>query len=290
MSEPSGPTGVITLKQISNLAYEQYGKILMNATGTTQIFITAQDFTDLFERQSMETQMVWLGGFQSRLQGTPNTNQSSFFNGDIAGWSGGAWSATRNTDGSSSIKNSATLSGAVSLELTTITTALPEGNLLRDETANLQQIISHVSRNPTFFLRFAQGAGGSTQNSIGWHRGSEGFTNPALLLGGIYVRWTTDGNLFAVCVTRTGSTQLETSADTGVAMVTGVYHTVRMIVTGGGTAVEFVVDGVSRATITTNIPTEGGTFALAPGFGATNANLGQTMLVDYMAMSQQRTP
>ena len=290
MSEPDGPTGVITLKQISDLAYEQYGTILMNATGSTQIFITAQDFSDLFERQTLETQIVWLGEFQSRIQGAPNANQSSFDNPDLAGWMGGEWGCTVNTNGSLSLQNSATLSGAVALELTTITSDLPQANLVRDETANTQQILSHVSLNPTFFLRFAQGTGGSTNNSIGWHRGTESFVNPSALLGGIYVRWINNATLFAVCVTRTGSTQLETSVDTGVTMVSGVYHTVRMVVTGGGTAVEFIVDDVSRATITTNIPTEGGGFSLAPGFGATNANLGQTMLVDYMALSQQRTP
>lgn len=286
MSEPDGPTGVITLKQISDLAYEQYGKILMNATGLTQIFITPGDFSDLFERQTMETQIVWLGEFQSRIQGTPNPNQSSFYNVFEACWSGNAWAAQGTIK---SLQDTATLSGAVELDLTTIAVALPEADFCRNESSGSQQITSHVSRNPTFFLRFAQG-GGDTTTAIGWHRGGEGFTNLAVLLGGIYVKWTTDGSLIAVCSTRTGSTPLVTTLDTGVTMVDDVYHTVRMIVTGGGTAVEFVVDGISKGTITTNIPTEGGDFCLSPGFGAANANIGPVLKVDYMAMSQQRTP
>src|SRR3990167_838127 len=116
MSEPDGPTGVITLKQIGDQTYEQYGQIILSKTGLTQITISAQDFTDLFERQTLETQIVWLGEFQSRIQGTPNPNQSSTYNVDIAAWSGNAWARNNNTGGTSSLQDSVTLSGAVELD------------------------------------------------------------------------------------------------------------------------------------------------------------------------------
>ena len=50
MSEPDGPTGIITLKQVGDITYEQYGRIILSATGRTQINISPQDYRDLFER------------------------------------------------------------------------------------------------------------------------------------------------------------------------------------------------------------------------------------------------
>src|SRR3990167_6498743 len=282
MSEPDGPTGVITLKQISDLAYEQYGTILMNATGSTQIFITAQDFSDLFERQTLETQIVWLGEFQSRIQGTRNPNQSSFYNVQQMCWPGGAWAIRDNQ-----ITSEATLSGGVAFSVD------PSVNqyayFATNESQGIFNSISHVSYNPTFFMRWAQAGASGNTSAIGWIRNGNGFVSNNTQ-GSINFRWVHDGEIIAVCAEIDGFSTLETTLGTGVTAVTGVYHAGRAVVSGGGTAVEFFLDGVSVGTITTNIPTEGAPAMLVPNFGQYSNNGVASMIVDYMALSQQRTP
>ena len=282
MSEPEGPTGVITLKQISDLAYEQYGTILMNATGSTQIFITPEDFSDLFERQTMETQIVWLGEFQSRIQGAVNPNQSSFYNVQQMSWPGGAW-GIRNDQ----ITSEATLSGGVAFS--TGASPLQYGYLAINESSGLFNAISHVSYNPTFFIRWAQTGSAANTSALGWIRRGNTFTSDNTL-GSINFRWDHNGEIIAVCAERDGFNTLETTFGTGVTAANGVYHTGRMVVSGGGTAVEFFLDGVSVGTSTTTIPTEGAPFMLAPQFGQYSVGVGVSMIVDYMALSQQRSP
>lgn len=289
MSNPDGPTGVITLKKVGDVTYEQYGTIVLNTTGLTQVTASSAVLGAIFQ-PNIEQQMTWIEDFSSRIQGAPHqVSQSSLKNSQAAAWTGGAWSTQGNT--SSSLVPQATLSGSVSLHLTTGGVALPDAEFSTNESDGNQQMTSHVSRNPTFYMRWAQTAATSSGAvcSIGWHRGSEGFTNPGTLLGGIYFRAQANSDILAVCVTRVGATQFETTKSMGVLMAPGVYHTGRLVVTGGGTNVECFIDGVSKGSITTNIPTEGGTFALVPGLGATNANV-DLIDVDYMACSQQRTP
>lgn len=282
MSEPDGPTGVITLKQVADMTYEQYGKIVLSATGLSQISISAQTFTDLFERQSMETQIVWLGEFQSRIQGTPNPNQSSSYNPDVAAWSGGAWGLGQNL-----ISTEATLSGGV---VSFLGAGSGYGQLATNESANLMKAISHVSYNPTFFMRWCQtgnGAGGMA--GLGWIRQGESFRAIPTTRGAIYFRWDHDTEIIAVCAELVGALTVETTLGTGITAANGVYHTGRAVVTGGGTAVEFFMDAVSVGTITTNIPTEGGTFMLVPALGQFGGG-SPAMILDYMCMSQQRSP
>ena len=282
MSEPDGPTGVITLKQISDLAYEQYGKILMNATGLTQIFITAEDFSDLFERQTLETQIVWLGEFQSRIQGAVNPNQSSFYNVQQMSWPGGAWAVRDNQ-----ITTEATLSGGVAFSVDP--SALQHAYLATNESGAAFNSISHVSYNPTFFIRWAQSGSVGNTSALGWIRNAQAFVSDNTL-GSINFRWAHNGEIIAVCAKRDGSSTLETTFNTGVTAANGVYHAGRMVVSGGGTAVEFFLDGVSVGTSTTNIPSEAAPFMLVPGFGQYSSTGVASMIVDYMALSQQRTP
>ena len=283
MSEPDGPTGVITLKQVADMTFEQYGKIVLSATGLSQITISAQAFTDLFERQTMETQIVWLGEFQSRIQGTPNPNQSSFFNPQTMSWPGGAWGIRNNQ-----ITTEATLSGGVAFS--TGANANQYAYLATNESAGLFNSISHVSYNPTFFMRWAQTGTNPNTSGIGWIRNGNGFVNDNTI-GSINFRWTHDAEILAVCSKYDGGVGTTTTIlGTGVTAANGVYHSGRAVVTGGGTAVEFFLDGVSIGTITTDIPDEGGTFMLVPNFGQYSAGVGVSMIVDYMCLSQQRSP
>lgn len=282
MSEPNGPTGILTLKQVSDLAYEQYNRIILRKTGVTQINISPSMYQDLFERQSMETQLVWLGEFQSRIQGAPNPNQSSFYNTSQMAWPGGAWGVRDDQ-----ITNEATLSGGV--KFSTGASPLQYGYFATNESAALFNATSHVSYNPTFYMRWAQtGNPGAGQAGIGWIRRSNAFISDNTQ-GSINFRWDHNGTILAVCAKRNGGATDETTISTGVTGQNGVYHTGKAVVTGGGTAVEFFFDGVSIGTVTTTIPDEAGTFMLTPNFGQ-YSTVGVTMIVDYMALSQQRDP
>jgi hypothetical protein len=282
MAEPDGPTGVITLKQIADMTYEQYGAIVLRETGLTQVTASAEARTLLFQ-PNIEQQVTWIEEFAARIQGAPNPSQSSPVNAQEASWPGGAWGMT--------LTPQALLDGAVRYDTAGVT-----GNteLQTDETQGLQKATSHVNRNPTFYMRFAH-AGGTDAGirGIGWHRGGESFaTEASAKLGAINFRWQNGGTLIAVCSRNVAGVGQETTMSTGVTMATGSYHTGRAVVTGAGAAVEFFVDGVSKGSITTTIPDEapgpGGTFQLTPGVGSTNGP-GDVMDVDYMACSQQRT-
>lgn len=288
MSKPAGPTGVITLKKIADMTYEQYGAIVLSQTGVTQVTASAEALAQVFQ-PDIEQQMTWIEEFGSRVTRAIGLGG--------AGWQGGAWQTQGNID--LSLKPTSLLDGAVANRLTTIALALPQATLTISETSSLSAnaATTHVDRNPTMYMRWATTTATSTgMVGIGWHRGTESFTNLDLatgsngLVSGIYIRCPLPaGEMVACCRTHSGSTRLETTLSLGVSAAAGVYHTNRMVVTGNGAAVEFFVDGVSKGSITTNIPTDSGPFSLAPGFGSSNPNV-DVLDVDYMALSQQRTP
>lgn len=287
MSEPQGPTGVITLKKIADMTYEQYGTVVLDTDGGGQITFSDAALARIFQ-PDIEAQMTWIEDFASRLQGAPNPNQSSSPNDQAASWPGGNWG----TQGviATNLLPQATLSGAVRLGVVS-GVGPPEAEFNSNETFGLQQITSHVSRNPIFYMRWAHAGGsGGGLRAIGWHRRGQSFTVAAsALLGAINFRWLNAGDIVAVCSKRVGGVGFETTLSMGVTVATGSYHTGRAVVTGGGTNVEFFLDGVSKGNITTNIPDEGGIFALVPGLGSDTTDL-EIMDVDYMALSQQRTP
>ena len=117
---------------------------------------------------------------------------------------------------------------------------------------------------------------GSANHAVrmGWLNSTNPSPDPA---EGVYFRATTNGNWFAV--TRTGSA--ETATDTGVA-VNGSYH--RFEIDYNSTSeVKFYIDGVLKATHTTNITTTSG--YIMPMF-LVNSSSGAVQLdVDYFAVA-----
>ena len=295
MSQPPGPTGVITLKKIADMTYEQYGSIVLSTTSVTQVTMSA-DVADQLFQPNIEEQMTWIEEFSSRIQGEPHQDsQSSLHNAALGAWPGGAWG----TQGSTRVTMvpQATLSGVVRQFLQTGAVALPDSVLAQTEAAGTQQPLSEANRNPTFYMRWAQTATDSVGNfGIGWHRTGESFKNLSLgvngLFKGIYFRHEMNGDIWGACRTAPAfvpGTQQETTISMGVSASAGVFHSGKIVITGGGTAAEFFMDGVSKGIITTNIPTQSDPSALTPGFSNSNANV-PVCDVDYMAMSQQRRP
>jgi len=294
VSQPPGPTGVITLKKIGDMTYEQYGAIVLSTTGVTQVTMSAAVADQLFQ-PNIEEQITWIEEFGSRIQGDPHQDsQSSLHNASLGAWPGGAWA----TQGSTRVTMvpQATLSGTVRQFLQTISVALPDSVLADTEAAGTQQRLSETNRNPTYSMRWAQTATDSVGSfGIGWHRTGESFTNLSLTINGlnsgVYFRHEMNEDILGACRTFTpfiAGTQTETTLSMGVSASAGVFHAGRIVITGGGTAAEFFMDGVSRGVITTDIPTIPGD-PLTPGFSNSNANV-PVCDVDYMAMSQRRTP
>ena len=276
MSGPAGPTGVITLKQIGDVTYEQYGAIVLSTTGTTQVTASSTALAQVFQ-PNIEQQMTWIEEFASRIQGSPNAAQSSFYNDQIACWPGGAW-GKQNPGGLDSLIASpqATLSGAVRFGENAI--AAPHSELFVNESSGTIQGTTQVNRNPTLYMRFAQttvsGSGGVTR--IGW-----GDINNNIAVAGLCFRYVRNSDIEGAA----SKASVTTTLSGGVTAADGVYHAGRIVVTGGGTSAEFFLDGVSIGTITTNIPT----VVLGPRIEETEIAPQQTDL-DYLACSQQRVP
>jgi hypothetical protein len=251
MSEPAGPTGVITLKKIADMTYEQYGAIVLSTTGPTQVTMSS-DVADQLFRSNIEDQMTWIEEFASRIQGEPHqSSQSSFQNTQQAAWQGGAW-ATQGVTRAALVPQ-ATLSGAVRQFLQAGGAALPQAELATNETQGLQQITSHIDRNPTFYIRWAHAGGfAGGLRAIGWHRRGESFTQSTGPLGGIYFQWSTASDIEGVCITHAGTTKFMTTLSMGVTAATGSYHTGRMVVknslASGLIMGEYVGNGLSPRT------------------------------------------
>jgi len=129
------------------------------------------------------------------------------------------------------------------------------------------------SKNPEVRISAAQYGTGTATRRMGL--GSAVLT--ADPTNGIYFRHTNAGNYFGVC--RSGG--VESTLDTGIAAANGVFHTLRMKVTGT-TSVEFFVDGSSKGTVTAYIPTA----SLFLSLGTSSASYG--LDVDYVMVSQDR--
>jgi len=104
-----------------------------------------------------------------------------------------------------------------------------------------------TSKNPVMKVRMANyGSTGGTRRIALTDGSPEGGT-----IHTVQLRWTPGTNLILAC--RAGGS--ESTLDSGVAMETGgTFHTAKVVVTGT-TSVELFVDGVSKGTVTTNIPT-----------------------------------
>ena len=105
-----------------------------------------------------------------------------------------------------------------------------------------------AAHDPELTIRAAQeGAGGNPRRVGLMGTPTLGGSDPS---NGIFFRHANGGNIFGVC--RSGGA--ETVLDTGVAAANGTYRTLKCAVSGAGASVEFFVDGVSKGTISTNIP------------------------------------
>lgn len=79
-----------------------------------------------------------------------------------------------------------------------------------------------------------------------------------------YDRATTTTDVFRV-VTASNSTRTKTT--TATTIVAGTFYHLAAVINAGATSVEFFIDGVSQATITTNIPSGAGRFT-SPSIGS----------------------
>jgi hypothetical protein len=132
------------------------------------------------------------------------------------------------------------------------------------------------SKNPTVIVRQAQYG---TTASITRYVGLASADMTAAPANGIYFRHITGGNYIGVC----RSASVETTLDTGVAAANGTFHTLKFVV-NGTTSVQFFVDGVSKGTITTNIPTANLYF----NCGDDNVSDTNGMYLNYVYISQNR--
>jgi len=132
------------------------------------------------------------------------------------------------------------------------------------------------SKNPTVIVREAQyGADTSVTRFFGLGNNDLNAT----LTDGIYFRHIGGGNYIGVC----RKASVETTLNTGVAAANGTFHTLKFVV-NGTTSVEFFVDGVSKGTITTNIPTANLYFSCADDSSSTSYG----MYLNYVYISQDR--
>ena len=102
--------------------------------------------------------------------------------------------------------------------------------------------------NVTVILRAKNDAVSTNRvTRFGLHGGIKASADPD---NGIFFRASSNGNWFAV--TRKATT--ETATDTGVTQATS-FKTFKIVTNSDGTSITFYIDGVSKATHTTNIPT-----------------------------------
>jgi hypothetical protein len=131
------------------------------------------------------------------------------------------------------------------------------------------------SKNPTVKLRWAQNGTASGTRRIGLGQDVTDTFHSSEPDNGIYFRHTAGGNIIAVC----RSSNTESVLDTGVATANGTFHIGRLVVTGT-TSVQVFIDGVSKGTITTNIPSTNLTAFIATSSG--------NMETDFIFIEQNR--
>jgi len=99
---------------------------------------------------------------------------------------------------------------------------------------------------------------------------------------GVYFRYThgeNSGNWTAVC----RSNSVETTLDTGTAVALNTWYRLRCVINANASSVEFFINGVSKGTITTNIPSGSGReTALYGNIRKTAGTSSRTMQWDYV--------
>lgn len=266
LTGPDGPTGVIVLRKIADDTYEQFGSIVLSNTSTTQVTISGTFDPGI---GGIESTVTMREDFLSRVNLTATDSVWCF--------PSGAWGMPQNaTDsgGGASVVTVATICGAVGIRgNNTIGGSL---SYSRDEISFSAKTNSHVDRNPTYWVRWAQFGGGAATRSIGWSDEPLS-TNSA---NGLFWRHTNGGTITAVA--KNGGA--ETSLASSTTAANGVYHAGRMVVAGRGLAVQCLLDGADIGTISTNIPTVN----LFPTMGTSSGSANDGLDVDYVALSQNR--
>lgn len=264
-SGPAGPTGVIVLKQIGDVTYEQYGSIVLGLGPNTQVTIS-NSLTLNGGIGAIETTVLWSEDFLSRV-GMTNTGTLAT-NSLIWSFPEGSWSSRWH----SGVSQGATIVGTVIVQGTgTQSNGL---TFSRDELSATNKPMATPSQNPTLFVRWAQTGTGTATRAIGWADGEL-----ASDCNGMYWRHTTGGLITAVCKNAGSTTQLASV----ITAANGQFHRGRMVVTGGN-QVDCYVDGVLIGSITTNIPT----LPLVASFGTSGTATDAGLEVDYMALQQDR--
>ncbi len=140
-----------------------------------------------------------------------------------------------------------------------------------------QSSVFVASQNPVFMCNVAQYGTSAGTRRIGLTIvGTPLDADPA---NGIYFRHTVGGNIYAVC----RSASAESTLDTGIVAANGVYHKLKLVITGT-TNVEVFVDGVSKGSIITNIPSVG--LNISAGNSGTAVTDG--MDIDFIYVRQNR--
>lgn len=144
-----------------------------------------------------------------------------------------------------------------------------------------------IARNPAFFSRWAQVSEAGTERVYcglcnGW-----AFGIPVTLPSGLYFDHVPGANINAI----SSNAGTLTTVDTGLNPVVGTFYRFRIIARGGGTAVDYYINGGRVATITTNLPASA--VRLQPGARhdrTSGAPATGTTDWDYLAGYQTRTP
>ena len=264
-SGPAGPTGVIVLKQIGDVTYEQYGSIILSDGPNTQVTLSSSLILN-GGIGAIETTVLWAEDFLSRVG---MTNVGVLATSSLM-WSfpDGSWSSRWH----SGVSQGATITGTVIVQGTgTQSNGL---TFSRDELSATNKPMAYVPQNPTLFVRWAQTGTGAATRAIGWADGEL-----ASDCNGMYWRHTAGGFITAVCKNSGATTEVVSA----ISAANGQFHRGRMVVTGGN-SVECYLDGTLIGTIVTNIPS----IPLVASFGTSGTATDSGLEVDYMALQQDR--
>ncbi len=260
---PAGPTGVIVLKQIGDVTYEQYGSIVLG--GPHSQVTLSSSITLNGGIGAIETTVLWSEDFLSRV-GMTNTGVLAT-NSLIWSFPEGSWSSRWH----SGISQGATITGTILVKGTgTQSNGL---TFSRDELSATNKPMATPSQNPTLFVRWAQTGTGTATRAIGWADGEL-----ASDCNGLYWRHTTGGFITAVSK-HAGAT---TEVISPIAAAANQFHRGRMVVTAA--AVDCYLDGVLIGSILTNIPK----IPLVASFGTSGTATDAGLEVDYMALEMDR--
>jgi hypothetical protein len=136
--------------------------------------------------------------------------------------------------------------------------------------------ITAASKNPTYYTSWAQLLNNAATRFIGLGD-AELWQAPT---NGIYFRHAASGSIIGVA----RSASVESTVTCGTSAAVGVFHSGRIVVTGGGTNVQFFIDGASCGSVTTNIPSAN----LGLSMGVGNLATADGLEVDYVVLKQTR--